>query len=328
MIDPRHALASGAAALGLAAAALAAPATAQAIEDPECIAPAQPGGGFDLTCRVLQEGFAEVLEDPVRVSFLPGGSGAVAINVFNTTRTDDPSAVVAFSTGSLLNMVTGKFGEWGPDDVRYVGTVGADFGAVVVRADSEWQTLADLEAAMSEDLGSIVFGSGGSVGSQDWMKGFILLDTMGIDAKDMRYVAFDGGGEAIAALLGGSTQVFFADMGEMVPHVDAGQMRILASLSPERLPAPFEDVPTAIELGYDAEYTIMRGFYVGRDVPDEGYRAWVDAFRAAYGTETFRRVQSEKGLLPLELAGDELSASIDDRVSRLRELAQRAGLIQ
>ena len=315
--------------LAVAAALLATPALAQsAIEDPECIAPAQPGGGFDLTCRVLQEGFADVLEDPVRVTFLPGGSGAVAINVFNTTRTDDPSAVVAFSTGSLLNMVTGKFGQWGPDDVRYVGTVGADFGAVVVRADSEWQTLDDLMATLEEDIGSVVFGSGGSVGSQDWMKGAILLDTAGMDAKDIRYVAFDGGGEAIAALMGGSTQVFFADMGEMVPHIDAGEMRILASLSPERLPAPFEDVPTAIELGYDAEYTIMRGFYVGKDVSDEAYDAWVQTFRDAYGTETFGRVQAEKGLLPLDVAGEELTEQIDQRVERLRGLAQRAGLIE
>ena len=306
------------------------PAAAQQIEieDPECIAPAQPGGGFDLTCRVAQEGFQEILTEPLQVSFLPGGSGAVAINVFNTTRTDDPGAIVAFSTGSLLNMVTGKFGQWGPDDVQYVGTVGADFGAVVVRADSEWQTLDDLIATLQEDLGSVVFGSGGSVGSQDWMKGAILLDTVGLDAKDIRYVAFDGGGEAIAALLGGSTQVFFADMGEMVPHVDAGQMRILATLSPERLPAPFEDVPTAIELGYDAEYTIMRGFYVGKDVPQEDYDKWVEVFRAAYDNENFRQVQKEKGLLPLDIAGEELKAQIDDRVERLRGLAQRAGLIE
>lgn len=314
--------------LALAAALLAAPAAAQeALEDPECIAPAQPGGGFDLTCRVLQEGFAEVIEDPIQVTFLPGGSGAVAINVFNTTRTDDPSAVVAFSTGSLLNMVTGKFGQWGPEDVRYVGTVGADFGAVVVRADSEWQTLDDLMATLEEDIQSVVFGSGGSVGSQDWMKGAILLDTAGMDAKDIRYVAFDGGGEAIAALMGGSTDVFFADMGEMVPHVDSGQMRILASLSPERLPDPFEDIPTAIELGYDAEYTILRGFYVGPDVSEEDYQTWVQTFRDAYETETFQRVQAEKGLLELNIAGDELSSQIDERVERLRGMAERAGLI-
>ncbi|WP_226781415.1 Bug family tripartite tricarboxylate transporter substrate binding protein [Oceaniglobus trochenteri] len=299
-----------------------------AITDPECIAPAQPGGGFDLTCRVAQDGFSEVLSEPMKVSFLPGGSGAVAINQFNTTRTDDPNAIVAFSTGSLLNIVTGKFGEWTENDVRFVGTVGADFGAVVVRADSEWQNLDDLVATLKEDPTSVIFGSGGSVGSQDWMKGAILLDTVGLDAKTIRYVAFDGGGEAIAALLGGNTDVFFADMGEMTAHMDTGEMRILASLSPERLPAPFEEIPTAIEQGYDAEYTIMRGFYVGKNVSDEAYQEWIDVFRSAYENDHFNKVVAEKGLLKMQMAGDELNASIADRVDRLRGMAQRAGLIQ
>lgn len=264
----------------------------------------------------------------MKVSFLPGGSGAVAINQFNTTRTDDPNTIVAFSTGSLLNIVTGKFGEWTENDVRFVGTVGADFGAVVVREDSPYKTLDDLLAALKEDSQSIVFGSGGSVGSQDWMKGAILLDSVGLDAKNIRYVAFDGGGEAIAALLGGSTDVFFADMGEMTPHLEAGTMRILASLSPERLPEPFADIPTAIELGYDAEYTIMRGFYVGKDVSDEDYNEWVDLFKAAYDNQHFKDVVKEKGLLEMNMAGEELNASIGSRVDRLRAMAKRAGLIQ
>ena len=301
---------------------------AQTIEDPECIAPAQPGGGFDLTCRVAQEGFAPLLDEPLQVTFMPGGSGAVAIAQFATTRTDDASAIVASSTGSLLNMVTGKLGEWGPEDVRFVGTVGADFGAVVVRADSEWRTLDDLMATLNEDLQSVVFGSGGSVGSQDWMEGALLLDTAGLDPKAIRYLAFDGGGEAIAALLGGSTDVFMADMGEMTPHLDAGELRVLAVMTDERLPEPFADIPTAKELGYDAEYTIMRGFYVGRDVSDEDHGAWADLFREAYGSPEFAEVVREKGLLPLNMAGEEFQATVDDRVERLRGMAQRAGLIE
>ena len=86
---------------------------------------AQPGGGFDLTCRVAQSGLEKQFSTPMQVSFMPGGIGAVAINLFNTTRTDDPNAIVAFSSGSLLNMATGKYGEWGADDVRFLATAGA-----------------------------------------------------------------------------------------------------------------------------------------------------------------------------------------------------------
>ncbi|GGB62072.1 hypothetical protein GCM10011316_37560 [Roseibium aquae] len=311
------------------AASLAAPAFAQSqIDDPECVAPANPGGGFDLTCRVAQTGLDPHVDAPIQVNFMPGGIGAVAYNLFNTTRTDDGSAIVAFSTGSLLNIVTGKYGAFTEKDVRWVATAGADFGAVVVRADSEYQTLAELMTDFSADPASVVVGAGGSVGSQDWMKGALLLREAGASPMDMRYVAFDGGGDAIAALLGGSIEVYTGDVGEMVPHMESGQMRLLAVMSPERLEAPFADIPTAIEEGFDVEWTIMRGFYMGGDVSDADYQKWVDAFEAAYATEAFAQVQKERGLLPLNMAGEELQTSVEQRVQTLREIATEAGLIQ
>ncbi|RYH08384.1 tripartite tricarboxylate transporter substrate binding protein [Tropicimonas sp. IMCC6043] len=313
----------------IVAAGLAIPAFAQVmIDKPECVAPANPGGGFDLTCRIAQTGLEPHIADPVQVTFMPGGIGAVAFNLFNTTRTDDGSAIVAFSTGSLLNIVTGKYGEFTEKDVRWLATAGADFGAVVVRADSKYESLSQLMDDFSADPGSVVLGAGGSVGSQDWMKGALLLKAAGASPMDMRYVAFDGGGDAIAALLGGSIEIYTGDVGEMVPHLESGQMRILAVLSPERLDGAFAEFPTAKEEGYDVEWTILRGFYMGGDVSDEDYQKWVDAFQAAYATEEFAAVQKERGLLPLDMAGAELQASIEQRVQNLREIAKEAGLIQ
>jgi putative tricarboxylic transport membrane protein len=114
-------------ALGLLAPTVALPALAQtAIDDPECIAPAIPGGGFDLTCRLAQAGLEPQPGEPLQVTFMPGGFGAVAFNLFNETRTDDPSAIVAFSSGSILNLVTGKYGDYSVDDARWVATAGAN----------------------------------------------------------------------------------------------------------------------------------------------------------------------------------------------------------
>lgn len=312
----------------IVAAGFAAPAFSQSqIDNPECVAPANPGGGFDLTCRVAQTGLEPHLDSPVQVTFMPGGIGAVAYNLFNTTRTDDGSAIVAFSTGSLLNIVTGKYGEFTEKDVRWVATAGADFGAVVVRADSEYENLPQLMEDFTADPSSVVVGAGGSVGSQDWMKGALLLREAGAAPMDMRYVAFDGGGDAIAALLGGSIAVYTGDVGEMVPHIESGQMRILAVMSPERLEAPFDEIPTAMEQGVNVEWTILRGFYTGGEVSDEAYNAWVDAFKAAFETEEFAQVQKDRGLLPLNLAGEELQQSIEERVENLRVIATEAGLI-
>ena len=310
------------------AAGFAASASAQIqIDRPECVAPANPGGGFDLTCRVAQTGLEPHIEAPVQVTFMPGGIGAVAFSLFNSTRTDDSSAIVAFSTGSLLNIVTGKYGAFTEQDVRWVGTAGADFGAVVVRADSEYNDLSQLMSEFSANPASVVVGAGGSVGSQDWMKGALLLREAGAKPMDMRYVAFDGGGDAIAALLGGSIEVYLGDVGELVPHIESGQMRVLAVMSPERLEAPFAEIPTAREQGFEIEWTILRGFYMGGDVADEDYQAWVDAFEAAYATPEFAAVQKERGLLPLNLAGDALQKSIEEQVENLRTIAKEAGLI-
>lgn len=316
------------AAAALLAASFSMSAFAADIEKPECIAPANPGGGFDLTCRVAQTGLQPHIAAPIQVNFMPGGIGAVAINLFNTTRTDDANAIVAFSSGSLLNMATGKYGEWGGDDVRFVASAGADYGAVIVKADSPFQTLADVMAAAKADITSVVIGAGGSVGSQDWMKAALLMKAEGLDPKAMRYVAFDGGGESIAALLGGSIQVYTGDVAEMASHLDAGTMRILAVMSPERLPAPFDVFPTTKELGYDAEWIILRGFYMGKNVSDEAYNAWADAFKAAYATPEFAAIQKDKGLLPLNMAGAEFDADAKARIGKMTEIAKEAGLIQ
>jgi putative tricarboxylic transport membrane protein len=298
------------------------------ITRPECIAPANPGGGFDLTCRVAQAGLAEQFKEPMQVTFMPGGIGAVAYNLFNTTRTDDSNAIVAFSSGSLLNIATGKYGAWTENDVRWLASAGTDYGAVVVKADSPFQTLDDVMKAAKADPAAIVFGAGGSVGSQDWMKAAILLKAVDADPRAMRYVAFDGGGESIAALLGGSIQVYTGDVAEQAAHIGAGTMRVLAVMSPERLGAPYDAFPTAREQGYEVVWPIVRGYYVGKNVSDADYNAWVAAFNAAYATEGFTKNQAEKGLLPYNKAGAEFEAEMKAGVENMRTIAREAGLIQ
>ncbi|RFC64176.1 tripartite tricarboxylate transporter substrate binding protein [Fulvimarina endophytica] len=321
------------AAAAVLSATMALPASAQdqtvEIQRPECVAPAQPGGGFDLTCRIAQRGLQDVVSNPIQVTFMPGGIGAVAINMFNTVRTDDPNAIVAFSSGSLLNMVTGKYGEWGAEDVKFTATAGTDYGAVIVRDDSRFQSLADLMSALKEDVSSVVLGAGGSVGSQDWMKAALLVRAEQLDPRQMRYVAFDGGGDAMSGLLGGSIDVYTGDVGEVLSQLEAGSVRVLAVMTKERLGEPFADIPTTNELGYpDADWAILRGYYMGKNVSDEAYNAWVKAFQDAYGTEKWKEVVEAQGLQVYDKAGEELHDDIMSRVETMRQIAQEAGLIQ
>src|SRR5512138_3300941 len=98
----------------------------------------------------------------MRVTYMPGGIGAVAYNAIVAQRPSDGNAIVAFSGGSLLNLAMGKFGKYTENDVRWVAAVGTDYGMVAVRADSPYKTMKELMEALKKDPTKIVFGAGGS----------------------------------------------------------------------------------------------------------------------------------------------------------------------
>ncbi|MEB8678360.1 tripartite tricarboxylate transporter substrate binding protein [Cronobacter malonaticus] len=304
---------------------------AQAAETPsrpECIAPAKPGGGFDLTCKLIQVSLQETgaLEKPMRVTYMPGGVGAVAYNAIVAQRPGEPGTVVAFSGGSLLNLSQGKFGRYNVNDVRWLASVGTDYGMIAVRADSPWKTLGDLMKALEKDPNSVVFGAGASIGSQDWMKTALLAQKAGVDPHKMRYVAFEGGGEPVTALMGNHVQAVSGDLSEMVPYLTGNKLRVLAVFSAERLPGQLAQVPTAKEQGYDLVWPIIRGFYVGPKVSDADYQWWVQTFEKLQQTDEFKKQRDLRGLFEFNLTGKALDEYVKNQVNDYREKAKAFGL--
>ncbi|ELY4519827.1 Bug family tripartite tricarboxylate transporter substrate binding protein [Cronobacter muytjensii] len=301
---------------------------AEAPSRPECIAPAKPGGGFDLTCKLIQVSLQETgaLEKPMRVTYMPGGVGAVAYNAIVAQRPGEPGTVVAFSGGSLLNLSQGKFGRYNVDDVRWLASVGTDYGMIAVRADSPWKTLGDLMKALEKDPNSVVFGAGASIGSQDWMKTALLAQKAGVDPHKMRYVAFEGGGEPVTALMGHHVQAVSGDLSEMVPYLTGNKLRVLAVFANERLPGQLAQVPTAKEQGYDLVWPIIRGFYVGPKVSDADYQWWVQAFEKLQQTEEFKKQRDLRGLFEFNMTGKALDEYVKNQVNDYREKAKAFGL--
>jgi putative tricarboxylic transport membrane protein len=297
---------------------------------PECIAPSSPGGGFDLTCKLAQKGFRDIglLPRPMRVTYQPGGIGAVAMNSIIAQRPDDANVIVVFSGGSLLNLAQGKFGRYTENDVRWLAASGIDYGMLAVRADSPFQSLGDLIEFLRKDPSAIVFGAGGTVGSQDWMKSAIIAREAGIDYRAMRYVPFEGGGEAQIALLGGHIQAYSGDISEVQGMLEGGRLRVLAVMADERLPAPFENVPTAREQGFDISWPILRGYYTGPRVSDESYHWWLNAFDTLMADERFDDLRTEFGMFPYAVTGTELDAVIAERMVVYRNLVEEFGLDQ
>jgi len=294
------------------------------LDKTECIAPAKPGGGFDLTCKLAQGALQEgkFLSDPMRISYMPGGIGAVAYNAVVAQRPAEANTIVAYSGGSLLNLAQGKFGRYNENDVRWLAAIGADYGAVIVAESSPLKSIKDLIAAIKADPGKVVFGAGGSVGSQDWMKAALTARAAGLDPKSMRFVAFEGGGEAITALQGGHVQVYSGDASEAEEQIKAGaKIRVLAVLADKRLEGSMGSVPTMKELGFDVQWPIIRGFYMGPKVSDADFKVWSDTFGKMMATPQYDKLRAERGLFKFALTGKELDVFIKERMAAYRQLA-------
>jgi putative tricarboxylic transport membrane protein len=303
--------------------------TLAATDQSECIAPAKPSGGFDLTCRLAQSGLRSgPLKDSLRVSYIPGGIGAVAYNAIVTQRPAEARTIVAFSSGSLLNLAQGKFGNHTENDVKWVAAIGADYGVIAVRADSPHRTLRDLMHALKREPKRVVFGAGGTIGSQDWMKSALIARAAGVDHRSLRFVAFEGGGEAFTALLADHVQVVPGDASEAAAQLADGKTRVLAVLADERLPGALADVATAKEQGYDIAWQTIRGFYMGRQVTEVDYRFWVDAFARMQSTPEFGELRAEAGLYPFSLTGADLDTYVKKAIREYAALARDFGLMK
>ena len=295
---------------------------------PECIAPAKPGGGFDLTCKLAQSGLKDtgILEDPMRVTYMPGGVGAVAYNKIVANDRANEDAIIAFSTGSILNLSQGKFGKFTEKDVKWLAAVGTDYGAIAVNADSPIKDLAGLVAELKTNPKAISFAAGGSVGGQDWMQTAILAKAVGVNPNDMTYVAMEGGGEAITAVMGNHVTVVSAGIAELMPQANAGKLRVLAVFADERLGGSMTDIPTAIEQGYDVTWPVVRGYYMGPDVSPAAYDWWKASFDKMLADPKFAELREQQELLPFSMTGEELEQYVYKRTGELRELSAEYGL--
>lgn len=296
----------------------------------ECVAPANAGGGWDLTCRSVGRVMADLGLSPglVRTTNLPGAGGGVAFARTVAQRGDDTRVMIAASPSTTLRLAQGQYGSLTEQDVRWVGAVGAEYGVLAVAADAPWQSLGDLIEVWRSDPSSLVVSGGSAVAGQDHMKVLLLAHRAGIDPRQIRYVPFDGGGEAMTALLGGFVHVFSGEASEVEGQVSAGRLRVLATLAPERIEGPLADVPTAVESGIDVTWVTWRGFYVPGEVPDSTYDRWVDVLRTVGESDEWARARAANRLQPFFMVGEPFRSFVDGQVEDFREMSREIGLIR
>jgi putative tricarboxylic transport membrane protein len=309
--------------------ALAGAAAAAQPAEAECLVPSKPGGAMDLTCKLAQHALEGSPGAPrLKLSYMPGGVGAVAWHTLGSQRRAEPDTLVAFSGGSVLNLARGKFGKASADDVRWVAAFGADYGMVAVPASSPYRTLGELLGALRRDPRRGLVGMSGTIGSQDWMKMALLVRMAGVEPRKMRFVALEGGGEQFVAMQAGHVQAISGDTSEALLYAPRGTIRVLAVLSEHRLPGLLAGVPTAREQGYDVVWPVIRGVWMGPGVSDADYRRWVAAFDRMEANPAFARMRTEAGLYPFSRTGEALTRYIKGSIAQYNRQAAQFKLVR
>lgn len=297
----------------------------------ECIAPANPGGGWDFTCRQVGKTLQDLSLVPgtMQVVNLAGGGGGVAYAEVVNKRNEENNLIVAASSATATRLAQGAYPGNTMDQVRWVGAVGADYGVIAVAKDSPVQTLPELIDMIKADPTSVSIAGGSAVGGWDHLKVLLAANKAGVDdVRVIKYVAFDGGGEAVTQLLAGSVQAFTGDASEAKGFVDSGDIRVIAVLAPERLEGDFASFPTAKEQGIDVIGANWRGFYAPGGMSDDAYNYWVESVGKVYDSAEWKDVMAQNGLAPLDLRGDEFQDFVADSVASITDLSKKIGILK
>jgi putative tricarboxylic transport membrane protein len=182
--------------------------------------------------------------------------------------------------------------------------------------------------AIRRDPQQVLVGVSGTIGSQDWMKVALLARHAGIEPRQLRFVALEGGGETFTAMHANYVQVISGDASEAALYADPGKVRVLAVLAEHRLPGVLATVPTAREQGYDVVWPVIRGLWMGPGVSDADYRRWVDAFARVQQTPDFAQLRTTAGLYPFSLTGDALTRWVKQAINDYNRQAREFNLVR
>jgi len=286
-------------------------------ENPQCIAPSNPGGGWDFICRTTAKFLFDlkVIEDSMQVTNMSGGGGGVAFAHVTKERNEDNNLIVAASMSTSARIAQGIYEGAEQDDVHFLATFGAEYGAIAVQADSKYETLTQMMDDIKADPRSVGIAGGSSVGSYDHIKPMLIAQKAGLeDVTKLKYVSFDGGGEAMTGLLSGSTEALSGDFSEMLGFMESGDVRIIA--------------PTAKEQGYDVGGANWRGLYMPAGASDEAKEFWSNAIQTMAADEAFQQTLEDAAMAPFNNFGDDMYKFVAGSIEDITKLSKEIGIIQ
>lgn len=306
----------------LIAGAMALPAFAA---DYSLIAPAGPGGGWDQTARSLQTVLQdEKISDSVQVVNVPGAGGTIGLAQFASQNNGNPNALIIggyVMVGAILtnqSPVTLK-------DVTPIARLTGEYEAIVVPASSPIKNMDDLVAALKADPGAVSW-AGGSAGGVDHIAVGLIAKAAGVDPTKINYVAYSGGGEALAAILGNQVTAGISGYGEFEGQVKAGTLRLIAMSSAERIDGI--DAPTIKEGGLDVVVENWRMVAAAPGLSDEQVSAINADIEKAATSDAWKNILKSKGWTDTYLAGDAFKAQLDKDIASTEGILKDIGLVK
>lgn len=285
----------------------------------EYIIPFGPGGESDISARFQQPFFKDKFGQDLVVSYKPGGGGAVGWAQLNSMNADGYT-IMGINLPHIVIQPAQKDVGYTTDDINAFYMFHYTPDAIVVTADSPYQTLEDFVADAKANPGSVTMSGSGKATANHLAQ--IRFDKMaGITTT---YVPFKGTGASTTANLGNQVKAQWGYTTVGAAQGDA--VRMLAVAMEERHPL-FPDVPTFKELGYDMVGGAYRGMAVPKNTPDDVVKALSDAFGQVNSDEAFRKQMLDGGFALLDVGVEEMDAFMEARKAEYIEAATEAGLL-
>jgi putative tricarboxylic transport membrane protein len=287
----------------------------------EIMAPADPGGGWDQTARAMGSAIeADDLARSVQVSNVGGAGGTVGLAELKNERSEDFLMVMGLV---MVGAVETNKSQATLEDTTPLARLTSEDEIIVVPANSPYQTIADLVAAMKSE-GRGVSIAGGSAGGTDNILAGMLAQEAGVPASDLNYIAYSGGGESLAALLGNQVSAGISGVGEYAKQVEAGELRALAVSGAERVDGV--DAPTLKEAGYDIEFTNWRGVVAPPGISEEAEEKLEELVDDMHGSKAWTDLVATNGWTDDYLSGEEFETFLGEEQTRIEGVLKEIGL--
>jgi putative tricarboxylic transport membrane protein len=288
------------------------------------MAPAAPGGGWDGTARAMQPILASVTGQTVQVYNVAGAGGTVGLAQFVSEAKGNPHELIVGGLVMVGAIQTNK-SPVNLTQVTPIALLTAEAEAIVVPADSKYETLQQLIDDFKADPTSISWG-GGSAGGTDHILVGLIAKEVGVDPAKINYIAYSGGGEATAAILSGAVSAGVSGVSEFTDQVEAGAMRLLAVSSEERMEGV--DAPTIKESGVNVALMNWRAVFGAPDLTTDQRDAVVAVIQKMHDSPEWKQALETNGWTDFFKTGDEFATFLNDEITRIEGVLRDIGLIE